>query len=180
MKGIVVYQSKYGATSQYAQWVAEALDLPFVNKKSVTPLMVAGNDLIIIGSPLYVGKLLITKWLEENAGLLGEKKVLLFIVCGSACDDPILQQQIINNNFGHVLSKFAGIFFLPGRCSPSRLSWKDRLLLKIGAWREKDPERKKAMKEGFDKMGRDNLYQLLARARELMNEDKHEEVQYVG
>lgn len=175
MKGIIIYQSKYGATAQYAEWLGEELGLPFINIKNITPEMVACIDLIIVGSPLYIGKVLITAWLKENAAMLTEKDVLLYIVCGTTADDLRLQQQVINNNFGWPLNKFAGMYFLPGRCFPSGLSWKDRFLLKMGAWMEKDPQKKRLMKEGFDKMERINMDEIVNKARELMNRGKYEE-----
>lgn len=175
MNGIIVYQSRYGATAQYAEWLGEDLGLPFINIKNITPDMIACTELIVAGSSVYAGKLLIAGWLEENALLLAEKKVLLYIVCGTTADDPLLQQRLINNNFGHTLNKFDGMFFLPGRCFPAALSWKDRMLLKIGAWREDDPQKKKLMKEGFDRMERQNLNELGNKTREFMSSNEYRE-----
>ncbi|MCC8426413.1 flavodoxin domain-containing protein [Mucilaginibacter sp. UR6-11] len=170
MKGIIIYQGRYGATDQYAHWLADALGLPLLRVESATPATLAGYDLIILGSSVYVGKLLIAKWIDQNAGLLAEKKVFLFIVCGTTSDDSIQQQQLIHNNLGRAISRSITWFFLPGRCIISKLSWKDRLVLKIGAWFEKNPKKKRVMKQGFDELDRRHLDKLIAAVRATLKE----------
>ena len=71
------------------------------------------------------------------------------------------QLEIIKNNLGAKIKDVAEIFFLPGRCVVSGLSWKDRLMLKLGAWIEKDPEKKSVMRNGFDHLERSNLKPLI-------------------
>lgn len=165
MKGIIVYQGRYGATAQYARWLADALRLPLFGTEEATPALLAGYDLVILGSSVYVGQLLISKWLDRHAGLLAEKKVLLFVVCGTTADDPVLQQLLISDNLGPAIRKWVTTFFLPGRCIVSQLSWKDRFVLKMGAWLQKDPAKKAVMSQGFDRMDRKNLDPLIAALR---------------
>jgi len=162
MKGIIIYQGRYGATDQYAHWLADALHVPLLRVESATTAMLAGYDVVILGSSVYVGNLLIAKWLDRNAGALAEKKVFLFIVCGTTADDTAQQQQIIRNNLGKALSRSVSWFFLPGKCVISGLSWKDRFILKMGAWLEKDPKKKAAMQQGFNHMDRKKLDPLIA------------------
>lgn len=166
MKGIIIYQGRYGATAQYARWLADALRLPMFGAEEATPALLAGYDLVILGSSVYVGKLLIAKWLDRNAGLLAEKKVLLFVVCGTTADDPVLQRALITSNLGRAISRSVTTFFLPGRCIVAKLSWKDRLVLNMGAWLEKDPQKKAVMKQGFDRLDRQNLAALIAAVKE--------------
>lgn len=66
MKGVVVYKTKYGATSQYAQWISKDLNLPFFEIDELDDGQLDNNGYIIIGSSVYVGKLLIEKWLKNN------------------------------------------------------------------------------------------------------------------
>jgi len=175
MKGIIVYKGKYGATAQYARWLSESTGLPLLDFAKATPGALAGYDLVILGSSVYVGNLVLAKWLDQNANLLIEKKVLLFIVCGATADNPAQQQQLLDRNLGRALRRAVKSFFLPGRCIISGLSWKDRLMLKIGAWMEKDPKNKAVMKAGFDNMARGKLDQLVNEVRGLMNADKEPE-----
>ena len=51
----VVYRSKYGATKQYAEWIASALDADIFNATDVVISRLKGYDLIIYGGGIYAG-----------------------------------------------------------------------------------------------------------------------------
>ena len=70
MKGIIIYKSKYGATSQYAHWLSEELKLPAREPEEITSNELADCDFIIVGSAVYVGNLLIRKWLKKHLDIL--------------------------------------------------------------------------------------------------------------
>lgn len=161
MNGIIIYEGKYGATEQYAQWLSAALHMPFLNVNQVTPTVLAGYNLVILGSSVYMGKLTIGKWLKRMPGLLTGKKLFLFIVCGTSADDESGRQQLLANNAAPEIVNAAGTFFLPGRCIVSKLSWIDRLILKMGALLQKDPKKKAVMTQGFDHMDQQSLQGLI-------------------
>ena len=48
-------------------------------------------------------------------------------------------------------------FFLPGRLIKSKLSWKDGLMLRMGAMMVKNPEIKKAMLQDRDDVKEENI-----------------------
>jgi len=162
MNGIIIYQGKYGATEQYAQWLAGALHMPFLKADQVTSGMLTGYDVVILGSSVYVGKLTIGKWLKENFNLLAGKKIFVFIVCSTSADDKAEQRQLLRTNLEPGGMKTTGVFFLPGRCIVSKLSWKDRFVLKMGAMLQKDPQKKAVMSQGFDYMDKKNLRSLIS------------------
>ncbi|SEM70967.1 Protoporphyrinogen IX oxidase, menaquinone-dependent (flavodoxin domain) [Mucilaginibacter gossypiicola] len=162
MKGIIIYGSKYGATKQYAHWLANILQMPVSKAESVTPDVLALYDMIVIGSPVYIGKLVLHDWLRKNSDSLKHKKLFIFIVSSTNDEDIAQRHALIKNNFDHNISKMAKVFFLPGRCIVAKLSWMDRLSLKMGAWLEKDPEKKLVMKKGFDYMDRHHLDDIIA------------------
>ncbi|CAN5330057.1 hypothetical protein BH09BAC6_BH09BAC6_18690 [soil metagenome] len=164
MKGIIIYQGKYGATEQYAQWLSDSLHFSFIEVNAVTPAILAKHDLVMLGSSVYVGKLLLAKWMKRNLSVLAHKKLLLFIVCGTTAENKNEQQKIIENNLDPAIRKAAGVFFLPGRCVVSKLSWMDRFLIKMGAMMQKDPVKKAKMMQGFDRMDRKSLNSLIAAA----------------
>lgn len=161
MNGIIIYESKYGATGQYVQWLSESLKMPSLKAKDATAASLKGHDLIILGSPVYVGKLRIRKWLKRNMGLLQHKKLFLFIVSGTPEADQAQQQTLIENNIDPAIRGNLNISFLPGRCIVSKLSWLDRIILKMGAMREKDEKKKAGMMAGFDGVDRKNLDELI-------------------
>jgi menaquinone-dependent protoporphyrinogen IX oxidase len=162
MNGIIIYQGKYGATEQYAQWLAGELHMPFLKADQATPTILAGYDVVIIGSSVYVGKLTIGKWLKRNSSILANKKIFLFIVCGTSADDKAEQRQILRTNLEPRVMKTRGIFFMPGRCIVAKLAWTDRLVLKLGAMLQKDPQKKAVMNHGFDHMDKKNLRSLIS------------------
>jgi len=164
MNGIIIYQGKYGATEQYAHWLGTALSLKCLDARDVTPAYLTGHDPIILGSSVYMGKLVIGKWLQEYADALAGKKVLLFIVCGAAANDAGQQQKLIASNLDATITLATQVFFVPGRCVVSKLSWKDRFILKMGAWLQKDTVKKVVMTQGFDRMDQKNLAPLIAAA----------------
>lgn len=93
MKGIVVYQSKYGATNKYAQWIGSDLGLPVFETRELDPGQLEKYDLIILGSSVYIGRLLIKKWLKNNFKYLLNKKTFFFVVCGT----PVDQREKLDN-----------------------------------------------------------------------------------
>jgi len=161
MKGIIIYAGKYGATAQYAQWLADTLKLPALPAEKTRTADLSRCDVVILGSSVYVGKLVIRRWLRDHEATLAGKAILLFIVCGTSADDINAQDKIVQNNLGTAVRQAAKIFFLPGRCIISKLSWKDRLLLHFGAMLAKEPAQKAGMRSGFDRMDRKALGELV-------------------
>lgn len=162
MKGIIIYQGRYGATDQYAQWLAATLKFPMIKARDAEAVKLYGYDLVILGSSVYVGKLLISAWFKRNIPTLVQKKLMMFIVSGTTTHDDVARQKVIHDNIPPPVRDMIKVFFLPGRCVVSKLSWKDRLVLKMGAWLEKDPDKKAVMKNGFDEVDESSLALLIA------------------
>lgn len=58
MKNIaVIYKSKYGATKQYAMWIAKELDAPLLEASTIDPSQLDMFDVIIYGGGLYAGRI---------------------------------------------------------------------------------------------------------------------------
>jgi len=161
MKGLIVYKGKYGATAQYASWISEALDLPKLDLNTQVVDSLAGYDFIIAGSPVYAGRLLIKEWLHLNQQVLQTKKIFLFVICASAYEDTTQQLNIIKNNIPYNLIQVMETFFLPGRVIINKLSWLDRVIVKLGAILEKDPAKKQLMRRGFDAVNRTKVNTLI-------------------
>lgn len=164
MKGIVVFKGKYGATAQYAAWIAQALYLPMVDMEHQDAGQISTCDYLIIGSPVYVGKMLIRNWLRKNEAQLRDKKIFFFVVSGTTDREKEKQDLIINENVPQSLVKATEFFFLAGRVVIGKLSWLDRLTVKMGALMQKDPVKKEAMLRGFDGVKRENINQLIKHA----------------
>ena len=164
MKGIVLYKGKYGTTAQYASWIAEALYLPMADIEHADAGQIAKYDYVIIGSSVYVGKMLIKNWLRKNETQLCDKKILFFVVCATTDREKEQQDTIINENVPESLIKASEFFFLAGRVVINKLSWLDKLTVRMGALMQKDPVKKEAMLRGFDGVKRENVNPLIKRA----------------
>lgn len=165
MKGMIVYKGKYGATRQYAEWLGEEFKLPVLILDNLKVEGLLESDFVVIGSSVYMGKMLVSDWLKKNVKNLQNKIIFLFVVCGTLHSEREKQQHIIEDNVPASLLNSSRIFFLPGRLIRKELSWSDRLLVKIGASFEKDPVRKKAMLEDIDGVKKENLAEIFTTIR---------------
>jgi menaquinone-dependent protoporphyrinogen IX oxidase len=161
MKGAIIYKGKYGATRQYAEWLGEELNIPVLDLEIVSASMLAKYNYIIAGASVYAGRMQNKNWLIRNSKILQGKKLFLFIVCATPSSEKEKLNGIIKTNIPAALEGLADIFFLAGRLVISKLSWIDRLVLKMGASLEKDPARKKAMLQDFDSVKKENLKMLI-------------------
>ncbi|MBS1598883.1 MAG: hypothetical protein JST75_11725 [Bacteroidetes bacterium] len=157
MKGAIVYKSKYGATRQYADWLGSKFKLPVMNADNLDSEKLDKYDFIVIGSSTYVGRLLLADWIRKNVAILQEKILFLFIVGATAPTDNERRDQILRDNIPDSLLNKHEIFFLPGRLDLKMLSWQHRVMIKLAAFVEKDPEKKKIMQFGTDAVKKENL-----------------------
>jgi menaquinone-dependent protoporphyrinogen IX oxidase len=137
MKGLIIYKGKYGATRQYAVWLGNTLELPVVPAGAETAAQLSEADFVILGTSIYIGKLQLKKWIGENQAALSAKKIYLFLVTGTPLDEKEKLMGYIKNNVPEELRKRCKYFFFPGKLEFDKLSWSDKLLLKIGAWLSK-------------------------------------------
>lgn len=171
MKGIVIYKGKYGATAQYAKWIAEALYLPVLDIDEQSVDQLEEYDLLIVGSPVYFGKLLIKNWLSKNEKMLADKNIKLFVVCGST-GNQLAEDTIVKQNLPADLAMGCEIYFLPGRVDMPRLSLFDRFMIKAGALMQKDRQKRYLMLRGYDAVKKDHLNPLIKSAFHYSNTEK--------
>lgn len=160
-KGAIICKSRYGATRQYAEWLGDDLHLRIFSPEEIDPVQLAQYDHLLIGTSVYIGKMLIKDWLKRYASILGDKKLFLFVVCATPSSEKEKQDQIIRANVPEGLIDKGSIFFLPGRLNIRQLSWKDRLILRMGARLEKDQHKKAAMTRDIDAVKRENISGIL-------------------
>ena len=165
MKGIIIYKGKYGATQQYAQWLGNELDLPVVSAELFSPEWLEKYNFFLIGSSVYTGKLQISKWLKEYLPVLQNKKIFLFQVAATSPDQKDKLKSYFQSGVPAEIIKNCEAHFLQGKMKVRELSWKDRFILKMGAWLTKDPATKKAMLTDFNNVRKENLTELLSSVR---------------
>ena len=153
MNGLIIFQSKYGATAQYAAWLSEQLHWPAVSVDKLDNKQLDDAETVILGTSIYIGKALIRKWLSKHLDLLHGKRVFLFIVCGTPADRREELEKIREHVVPEALQLGTAPFFFPGRMLFRKLSWKDRLLLQLGARLMKKDGQKNILQDydGMDK-----------------------------
>ena len=161
MKGIIVYKGKYNTTRQYAGWISSALGIPAVMADQITGENLRIYDFVILGSSVYIGKLQIRNWLKQNAPALLQKKIFMFVVCGTPPNDKEAQKKIISDNLSEELRNKSDIYFLRGRVIRKELSTIDRMMLKMGSMMVRDKAARKRMTQDFDGVKEENIFPLL-------------------
>ncbi len=85
MKTAVVFQSHYGSTQRYAQWIAEELSCDLWDRKKIKVVDLQPYHTIVCGGGLYAGGVLGIDLLAKHFQELRHKNLILF-TCGLA--DP--------------------------------------------------------------------------------------------
>lgn len=162
MKYVIVYKGKYGATEQYAKWLSEILLCPVYEAGAEPEALIQRAETVILGTSVYIGRLQLKQWISSHATQMESKKIILFVVCGTPDSQNDKRMDWVKQNVPHSLLPSFRVFFLQGRLKMSKLSWKDRLLLKIGARLTPDPVERKNMLTEYDNVKKENLQPLLA------------------
>lgn len=126
MKGIILYQSKYGATKRYASWLSEATGYPMAETKKADVRRVAQCDVIILGGGVYASGIAGLAFLRRHIGKLQGRKVIVFCVGAAPCDGDTLQRLAAHNMKG----KLAGmpLFYCRGAWDEAAMGFMDRTL----------------------------------------------------
>ena len=166
-KVLIVYQSKYGSTRQYAEWLHSEISGDLVNVEKENKPAFAEYDIIVFGSYIRTGRIVIAPLILESWSNIRGKKVVLFTVSGTPPTHPSIQQ-IFSKGFPEEIRKEIRYFPLRGRLVSQDLSFFDKLLVAIGRIMEKDEAMRKIMREDFDDVERDNLAPVSAYIKTLM------------
>jgi len=125
MKIAVIYKSNYGATRQYANWIAEALNADIFENKRLSNINILEYDAIIYGGGLYAGGINGIDLITKNYEKLKTKKIIIFTVGLADPDIEINRRGIkaaIDKVFTSEMQSNIKIFHLRGGMDYSRLS----------------------------------------------------------
>jgi len=116
MKIAVIFISKYGTTSIISNKIAASVNkhtIDVINLEECSEPDMSGYDIIVLGSPVYAGKILrsMDSFCKKNQELLLSKKLALF-VCGMHPDKGV-QQKELREAYPGIVSQhaFAKVFF---------------------------------------------------------------------
>ncbi len=163
MDGAVLFATKYGSTAEYAGWIGQAAGLPVfdVRKEAVDP---EEFDFLILVTPVIYYKLLITDWVQRNLTKLNGKPIIMVTVSG-APPGPKLDAWVGDSLPAEFIANATHVA-LRGRQIPGELTWFDRAMLIIAAWRNPDPVASEEELKGFDYMDKESIAPIVALANE--------------
>ena len=160
IKVLIAYQSKYGSTKQYAEWIQQDTEGDLVNIENGDKPDLAKYDIIIIGGYVRTGSIVIAPFIKDHWSVMKGKKVILFTTSGTPPRHPKIQS-IYEKSLPEEIRKEIKYFPLHGRISGKDLTLFDKFLISIGKIMEKDETLKKDMGKDFDGVHRENLLPLL-------------------
>lgn len=149
---LVLYTTRHGATQRYAQRIGQPLDA-LVKEAAYARLEKARSyDAIVLGCPVYMGKLKGLDFFADHAKDLKDKRLVLF-TCG--LNDPAQEderrklEQQLREKLGDALERVA-VFHLRGSIRWQSLGLAERLMMKaMVADLKKKPESQRSRTESL-------------------------------
>lgn len=172
-KTIIVYESKYGSTKQYAQWIKEELNCDITSLSNIKAYNLDDYDKILFGGGVHAGGIsgwdkfrkLIKKYMKNKDDYNPPKKIAVF-ACGINIQSFDTRSQLRNVNFDKEWLRGMTCFFLDGAYNPEHIKGVDKVIMKVmrkflvdkGLNRSKDENQLlKIVDEGCDMVNRDNI-----------------------
>ena len=139
MNGIIIYQSKYGATKKYANWLVSITGYGCIETMNAVVTDIAKYEVIILAGGIYASGIAGLSFLKKNIDKLHGKHIAVFCVGASPFDEDAFQQ-IYEHNFKNELNTIP-CFYGRGAWDENAMSFKDRILCKMlqKAVAKKDP-----------------------------------------
>lgn len=148
-KGIILFQSKYGATQKYAKWLKETTQFDCIKTKEADIKLIKKYDIIILGGGIYASGIAGLSFLKKHINILKNKRIVVFCVGASPYDENAFSE-IYHYNFKNEL---AGIpcFYCRGAWNEDTMSLKDKTLCKMlqKAIAKKDPSTYEPWQKGL-------------------------------
>ena len=126
MSGIILYQSKYGATKRYVNWFLEETGFKCLEAKKDDINEIIKYDTIILGGGLYASGIAGLSFLKKNINKLKDKKIIVFC-CGASPYDEKAIEQVKKHNLKDSLANIP-LFYCRGAWDMDVMSFSDRML----------------------------------------------------
>lgn len=128
-KGIILYQSKYGATKKYAEWLTQETGYACIETKAAKVANLQNYDVIILGGGVYASGIAGLQFLKKNIKQLANKKIAVFAVGASPYDEKAIAQ-IRELHFKNELNNIP-MFYCRGAWNEEKMRFADRTLCKL-------------------------------------------------
>ncbi len=128
-KGIILYQSKYGATKKYVEWLVEVTGYDCMETKKAKVTLLQNYDVIILGGGVYASGIAGLHFLKKNINSISDKKIAVFAVGASPYDEEAITQ-VIEMHFKDEL-KGIPMFYCRGAWDEEKMTVGDRTLCRM-------------------------------------------------
>ncbi|MEA5002547.1 MAG: flavodoxin domain-containing protein [Christensenella sp.] len=124
---IIIYQSKYGSTKKYAEWLATKLNADLYPKSKTTAEMLQKYDTIVYGGGLYAGGVNGISFLQKNLARLHSKNIVIFAT-GASFPIAGIEDEIKGRN--PALADIP-VFFLRGGMDYHHMKLADKIMMSL-------------------------------------------------
>ncbi|MCI8514087.1 MAG: flavodoxin [Lachnospiraceae bacterium] len=128
-QGIIVYQSKYGATKKYADWLCEATGFDCVETPKAVWSEVMRYETVLLCGGIYASGIAGLSFLKKNVNKFNNKNIAVLCVGASPYDEGALDQIRVHNLKGEL--RAVPLFYGRGAWNESRMTWVDRNLCRM-------------------------------------------------
>lgn len=128
-KGIIVYQSKYGATKKYAEWLQVMTNFQCIEISKAVVNEVAQYETIILCGGIYASGIAGLSFLKKNIDKLKNKKLAILCVGASPYDEKAFTEIKARNLTGDL--RDIPLFYGRGAWDESKMKFLDRTLCKM-------------------------------------------------
>ena len=138
-KGIILYQSKYGATKKYVDWLMESTNFDCIETSKANVEELQQYELIILCGGIYASGIAGLQFIRKNINKLNDKKILVFCVGASSYDETAFNE-VKSRNLREDLKEIP-LFYGRGAWDEESMTFKDKTLCKMlqKAIAKKDP-----------------------------------------
>lgn len=128
-KGIILYQSKYGATKKYAGWLAEETGFACTETPRAAIKDAQQYDTVIFCGGIYASGIAGLSFLRKHIAKLSNKKVAILCVGASPYDEASFNE-IKSRNVKNELQGIP-VFYARGAWDEENMTLKDRTLCRL-------------------------------------------------
>ncbi len=138
---LVAYQTKYGTTKTYAEWIAEETGADLIEAKQIKLDRLLNYDTIVYCGALYAGGMLGFSRIRKHYAAL-EGKRLIVVAVGATLQKEMALEEVKSGNFTPEMRGRVPLFLLRGGLDYKKMSAVDRVLMSllVASIRRKDTQ----------------------------------------
>ena len=126
---IVLYQSKYGATKKYAEWLSYELSCELVETKNARINDIEKYNTVILGGGIYASGIAGLSFIKKHYKKLMDKKLVVYAVGASPYDEKAMIA-LKAHNFKNDIADIP-CFYCRGAWNEEIMTLKDKTLCKM-------------------------------------------------